>query len=262
MKQQLLPFVLNPENLPEGTDIRTIIEQSEIDYEGTLIDRQFSFTDTNKLMLDLYDFEATSISYTNNGDGTVEVTASSGNRGITGKNVWFRIYPIIGGGVYEFPIEEIEVENFMPGQQIELTGNYTLPVDDKSIEFIAIVDDGKDYVEITELNNSIIVGFEATGSYNLKTGNNLSVYPVPFADEVTFDYYLNDEYSEVSLEVYDLLGLKRAQVSNCPAGKGENVVSWRNSDIPEGSYLYILKGKNAAGQSTILYQGHLVKSAR
>ncbi len=60
MKEQLLPFVLTPDQLPEGIDIRTLIEQSKIDYEGTLVNLAFQFTDTNKVLLDLYDFEATS----------------------------------------------------------------------------------------------------------------------------------------------------------------------------------------------------------
>jgi hypothetical protein len=62
MKEQLLPFILRPNELPEGIDIRTLIQQSEIDYERTLVDIAFNLTDTNRLMLDLYDFEATSIS--------------------------------------------------------------------------------------------------------------------------------------------------------------------------------------------------------
>jgi hypothetical protein len=34
-----------------------------------------------------------------------------------------------------------------------------LPVTDESIEFIAIIDDGYDYVEITEVNNIIRIDY-------------------------------------------------------------------------------------------------------
>jgi len=139
MKEQILPFLLRPDDLPEGIDIRTLIEQSRIDYEGTLINVAFGFTDTSKLMLDLYDFEATMISVTDIGNGQVQLNATAGNRGISGKDVWFRIYPIIGGGTNEFPIAEIRIENFDPQQQYDLSGVYTVPLTDKSIEFIAIV---------------------------------------------------------------------------------------------------------------------------
>lgn len=263
MKEQLLPFVLNPENLPEGIDIRTIIEQSEIDYEGTLIDRQFNFTDTNKLLLDLYDFEATSISYNDNGNGTVTVTANAGNRGIYGKDVWFRIYPIIGGGVYEFPIEEREIFNFVPGQQIELKGTYTLPVDDKSIDFIAIVDDGQDYTEITELNNSIKIPFVATSTNTAGAlQNNLIAFPVPFADNITFDYVLSELFATTTLEIYDLQGKMWVKIENCPTSKGKNSISWRNSDMPDGSYIYLLKGQVVSGVNKVLYSGEIIKSIR
>ena len=97
MKEQLLPFILKPDELPQGIDIRTLIEQSKIDYEGTLVNVSFNFTDTNKVMLDLYDFEATSISFNDLGNGQVQINATTGNRGIKGREVWFRIYPVIGG---------------------------------------------------------------------------------------------------------------------------------------------------------------------
>ena len=85
-------------HLPEGIDIRTLIEQSEIDYEGTLVNVAFNFTDTNKVILDLYDFEATAISFNDLGEWTGTGECHAGNRGITGKDIWVRIYPIIGGG--------------------------------------------------------------------------------------------------------------------------------------------------------------------
>ena len=243
MKEQLLPFVLTPDQLPEGIDIRTLIEQSKIDYEGTLVNLAFQFTDTNKVLLDLYDFEATTISFNDLGNGQVQVNATAENRGIIGKDVWFRIYPIIGGGTYEFPIAEIRVENFVPGQQIDLSGIYTLPVTDKSVEFIAIVDDGYDFVEITEVNNIIKTGYNVTAIDDPKTrGKNLTVFPMPFADDVNFEYTLDKEYRNVTLKIFDLKGNLRLEINNLPSGNGVNSVQWRSTDLPAGNYIYKVTG--------------------
>jgi hypothetical protein len=263
MKDQLLPFVLHPDDLPEGIDIRTLIEQAEIDYEGTLVNVAFSFTDTNKVMLDLYDFEATSLSFTDMGGGQVQVNATVGNRGITGKDVWVRIYPIIGGGAYEFPIAEIRVEDFNPQQTIDLAGNYTLPVTDKSIEFIAIVDDGYDFTEITELNNTLTISYLPTALNDpLTLESALTVYPMPFSDEVNFAYSLEKEYGSISLRVYDLNGRLWVELDNCPSAAGTNSLIWRSTDMPVGNYIYKLTGKEVVGAETLLYTGRLTKVIR
>lgn len=263
MKQQVLPFILHPADLPEGMDIRTVIEQSEIDYEGTLVNLTFSFTDTSKVTLDLYDFEATSLSFTDIGNGQVRVNATVGNRGITGKEVWIRIYPIIGSGAYEFPLAEQRVENFDPMQSIDLSGDYTFPVTDKSIEFIVIVDDGYDYTEITELNNNLKIAYSVTALHeNPADAVSLTAYPVPFDDEVTFAYTLDKAYSSISLKVYDLNGVFRAEVEYCPSNAGYNSVTWRNTDLPAGNYLYRMTGKDAAGAEKMLFTGRLSKVIR
>jgi hypothetical protein len=263
MKEQLLPFVLKPDQLPEGMDIRTIIEQSGIDYEGTLVDVAFRFTDTNKVLLDLYDFEATRISFDDLGNGQVQVNASADNRGLGGKDVWFRIYPIIGGGTYEFPIAEIRVENFVPGQQIDLSGIYKLPVTDKSIEFIAIVDDGYDFVEITEMNNSIKTSFVVTATDDTKIqGNTLTVYPMPFSDDVTFEYTLDKDYINVALRVFDLNGKLRLEINDLPSANGVNSVHWRSTDLPAGNYIYKVSGQVNAGIPEVIFTGRLTKINR
>ena len=260
MKEQILPFVLRPDDLPEGIDIRTLIEQSEIDYEGTLVNVIFNFTDTNKVMLDLYDFEATSISFNDLGNGQVQVNATAGNRGIKAKTVWFRIYPIIGGGTYEFPIAEIRVENFDPQQSLDLSGIYTLPVTGKSVEFIAIVDDGHDYVEITEQNNSIKTSYVATSAVDPETRDKyLSIYPMPFADAVNFEYFLDNEYRNLVLKIFDLNGRLRVELNSLPPGKGLNSVQWRCTDLPGGNYVYKLTGTDSSGTETQIFNGRLTK---
>ncbi len=261
LKEQFLPFILRPSLLPKGIDIRTVISQSEIDYEGTLIDKAFNFTDTTKVLADLYDFEATSISSSDIGGGLVHVNASVLNKGIPGKNVWVRIYPVIGGGAHEFPIAEIQVENFDPMQLIELSGDYTLPVTDLSIEFLVIVDDDLDYVEISEQNNSLKINYLQTSIEDpLGQEQYFIAYPVPFNDEVNFEYALGMKYQQVALQVFDMTGKLWTEIRNCPAEMGLNQLSWRNSSMPQGNYIYKITGTETAGKQTLLYTGRIIKS--
>ncbi len=261
MKEQFLPFILRPSTLPKGVDIRTVISQSLIDYEGTLIDIAFNFTDTAKVLADLYDFEASSLSFSNLDNGQVQVNASVLNRGIPGKNVWVRIYPVIGGGAHEFPIAEIRVEDFNPMQSVDLSGNYTLPVTDMSIEFLVIVDDDLDYVEITEQNNNLKINYLASSTENPSDREQYFIaYPVPFTDEVNFEYALNMEYQHVTLHVFDLSGKLWMEIRNCPGEQGTNSLSWRNSAMPQGNYIYSITGTEPAGKETLLFTGRIIKA--
>ena len=211
-----------------------------------------------------YDFEATAISFNDLGNGQVQVNATVGNRGITGKDVWIRIYPIIGGGAYEFPIAELRVGDFNPLQTIDLSGNYTLPVTNKSIEFIAIVDDGHDYTEITEHNNNIKISYVLTSIDDDAESqeNYLSIYPMPFADEVKFEYLLDKDYRNVTVKVFDLSGKLWVELSNCPSDNGPNYVTWRNTSMPAGNYIYKLTGEGVSGSETLLFTGRMTKVIR
>jgi hypothetical protein len=263
LKMQYLPFILDVEGLPKEIDIRKIIDLSMINYEGTLVDAEFSFEDPKDLLLDIYDFEAISISFEENGNSQVQVHASAFNRGINGQNVWFRIYPIIGGGVNEFAFAEQKLEDFLPGETVELTGVYTLPNTDKSIDFIAIIDDGKQFAEILEMNNSIQIAYQVTGLENNETSTSkLEVFPVPFKDVVTFRYDMIEEYSTVSLSIYNSNGRLVYKLDNCPHQQGQNMINWRNSELPDGNYIYQLQGKSMNGRVEQLFSGQIIKSSK
>ncbi len=260
LEKKYLPFLLNVENIPEGVDIRKVIDLSEINYEGTIVTREFSFEDPKDVLIDVYDFEAISITFQDMGNGEVEVTAQAHNRGINAENVWFRIYPIVGGGAYEFPFAEISKEEFNAGETIELIGTYTIPVDDKSIEFIAIIDDGRKFTEITELNNNITIGFQ-TLAFDEKNliQQSLNIYPVPFSDKVTFQYELAEDFHNIAINIYDLRGQCVAKIDNCPKAKGKNLIVWRKSDLPEGNYVYQVAGINSENQKELLFKGYIPK---
>lgn len=260
LKQQYLPFILDVDNIPEGVDIRTIIDLSRIEYEGTLVDRDFSFEDPEDVLLDAYDFEAINISFTDLGDGTIEVQAEAHNRGINGQNVWFRIYPIVGGGAHEFPFAEVRKEEFTSGETIDLSGTYTIPNTDKSIEFIAIIDDARNYNEITELNNSIKIGLDGTGlNSNAIANQELKVFPLPFTDIINYKYSLTEDFNDISISVFNMRGQMVSHIENCPTNKGMNQLVWRNSDLPSGNYIYQIKGQQNNGQQKLLFNGQITK---
>jgi hypothetical protein len=260
LKQQYLPFLLDVDAIPEGVDMRTVIDLSLIEYEGTLVDREFSFEDPDDVLLDVYDFEAIDISFNNLDDGTIEVNAEAHNRGISGSNVWFRIYSIVGGGAYEFAFAEIRQEDFMPGETIKLSGIYTVPNTDKSIEFIAIIDDALNYSEVTELNNSLKIGLDVSGvDDNTLINQELKVFPVPFTDIVTYKYSLTEDFEEISISLFNMQGQMVSQITNCPTNNGLNQVVWRNSDLANGNYIYKVTGKQLNGQAELLFNGQITK---
>lgn len=262
-KKQYLPFLLNVDELPKGVDIRLIIDLANINYEGTLVDREFSFEDTTDVLVDICDFETMSLTYSTLSDGTVSVNATAFNRGSEENGVWFRIYPIIGEGVYEFPIAEVKDSDFTPGENLELEGIYTLPETDKSIQFIAIIDDAQNFTEITELNNAITVTYDQTSFERADISEpQLTVYPNPFAQQATFSYTLPEEYSEVSLQVYSVSGKLKYRLDNCPGGAGINSISWQNTYLDEGSFIYQITGRNSSGTSGIIFKDSIVKSSK
>ncbi|MBN1597426.1 MAG: T9SS type A sorting domain-containing protein [Bacteroidales bacterium] len=261
-KKQYLPFMINADEIPEEVDIRTIIDLTEINYEGTLVESSFEFEDPDDLLLEIYDFEAISINFTDLGDGQVEVTARAHNRGIIGNNVWFRIYPVIGNGVHEFAIAELSQEEFLPGETIELKGTYTLPNTDKSIDFIAIVDDAYKFVEMTELNNLISINYEESSSTSDNSAEQfVKVYPTPFVDVVSFEYTLTQDYYDVDLSIYNMNGQMVDRIANCSGNAGQNFLNWRKSSIPDGTYIFMITGKNNTGSAENIFQGQILKSS-
>ena len=260
-KSIYLPFLLTVQNIPSGVDIRQVIDFTQISYEGTLVDANFSFNDPDDLLVNVYDFEATELSFTNLGASMVQVTAKAFNRGIDGKNVWFRIYPIIGGGAYEFPFAEIQAESFEPGESIDLSGTYTIPITSRTVEFIAIVDDGFSYDEVTEQNNSIRIAYTGTHADNTPDiAQSLNIFPQPFTDIVHFEYYLQASYDDITLYVYGAEGKKVCQMPDCPGESGQNDMVWRRSDLMPGVYIYQMIGTTATGRKELLFTGKITKT--
>lgn len=72
-----------------------------------------------------------------------------------------------------------------------------------------------------------------------------NTYPNPFRDNINFSFYLK-ESSDVSLEIFNILGQKIATVSNATHGAGMNKLNWDGMDsndkkVSAGIYFYRLK---------------------
>jgi len=237
--EQLLPFKLS-NNIPKGVDLRPVIELSEIDYEGTAVEAEFSFASPDTVLLDVYDFEIQELNYSFLSATEVRVSATAGNRGKSAGPIWFRIYPIFGGGTYEFPLAESLIDSFRTGETISLTGNFTIPAIDKSIEFIAIIDDHESFHEVIELNNKLKTLFDLSTSVEDLSNETrfLELYPNPMADEVFLEYYLSSDFKQIQLIIYDITGKVCLHLTDLPAFSGEHLVVRRISDLKQGIYLF------------------------
>jgi hypothetical protein len=256
--EQVLPFKLSSD-IPKGVDLRTIIFSSEINYEGTAVEAKFNFADSSKLLLEVFDLEVKELTYSMISDTIVNVTARAGNRAMPTGNLWFRIYPIYGGGSHEFPIAEMLIDTFETNQTITLSGQFKPPSLDKSVEFIAIIDDGRTIQEIIEVNNQLKTSFHQTAIEDLMAGNGvLKIYPNPVHHELFISYRLDSQYDRVSMIIYDMDGKMCFQSTDYPAYAGNHQAVQRLDLLPNGIYIYRFTATKK-GEKPLLVTGRLVK---
>ena len=240
-------------------DFMTVIKLSDIGYEGTAVNSKFFYKDTTKVLFSVYDFQLQDITYEKIGDNEYKVTAKAINRGITAKNVWFRIYPVIGTNISEFPIAETNIDLFKTGQTVELTVNYT-PSSADDVQVMSKIDDGDKIAEVIEKNNAIVK--ELAGPLNaedLKKEYGVSVHPNPFDSWVQFAYQLPSNTKEVQISIFTQKGSEVVKFINCPKLAGSNTIDWSPSQLAPGYYVYKIKITNANNKTTEI-PGILVKT--
>jgi hypothetical protein len=256
--EQVLPFRLSPD-IPKGVDLRPIIYSSEINYEGTAVEASFSFEDSTKVLLEAYDLEVQELYYSMVSDTVVHVTAIAGNRAMPAGRFWFRIYPIYGGGTWEFPIAELYVDTMATGQLITLSADFKPPSLDKSVEFIAIVDDGGSLREIIEANNTLRTSFHETALRDPMAGSGLiEIYPNPVRRELTLNYELPGPCDRVSMVLYDVNGRICFNRDSYPAYAGRHQVVQSLDKLPRGIYFYRFSAVKG-GERPRVATGRLVK---
>lgn len=259
LKKVYLHFKLEVENMDEE-DFMTLIPMSDIEYIGLKIKSFHQYTDPSKLLFPVYDFKLDDLGYADAEDQTVTVSATAINRGKDATDVWFRIYPIIGEGIYEFPFAEVKIDSFKQGEEYFLASTYQLPKTSKKIEFIAIIDDGEAFPEILEENNKMKIEYTGTVEINDLAKNEIMVTtsPNPFTGSISFNYRFIKELEKLDLVVFDALGNEVKIFHDCPVEKGFNKIMWHAKGLPAGNYWYKFNGRSA-GNAEFICTGSIVK---
>lgn len=220
-------------------DLMTVIKLSDIEYEGTSVKSTFKYTDPQKVLFEMYDFQLDNITKTQLAGRTFSITATATNRGLPATNVWFRIYPVIGdSGISEFPIKEMKIDNFEAGQTVELTvPSYTAP-NGQRVQVVAKIDDGNKIKELLEQNNVQILSLaDPLGVNDLRENFGVNVYPNPCADFVRFSYLLKDKAKDVQITIFNQNGSEVVKFIHCPSSAGTNNVDW-TPKVSNGNYMY------------------------
>jgi hypothetical protein len=68
-------------------------------------------------------------------------------------------------------------------------------------------------------------------------------YPNPFNSQTMIRFYLS-ESSDISVEIFDILGRKVETLFNSNLQEGEHNISWDGDDHPGGVYLYSVRGED------------------
>jgi hypothetical protein len=258
-KSAFIYYEIN-QTLTDAEDFMTVIKLSNIGYEGTVTNAKFNYPDTSKVLFEVFDLQLQNITSQKLSDTEYSITATAVNRGLPAKNVWLRIYPVIGDGINEFPIKEMKIENFLTNQEISLAvDNYFTPSSER-IQIYAKIDDGDDIRELMEVNNSKIQLLrEAVDINELKDELRFEVYPNPFVENVRFAYSLKVNASEISIDIYSAKGQKIIKFTNCPLNVGTHTIDWAPSNLPAGNYIYKLSIKTSEGKK-IEVPGILIKT--
>ncbi len=246
-KNVYLPFKLHDIN--EKTGLMDLIEASDITYEGTSIDASYSYSDNKMVKLAIPDFQLyAAVSQINGNEASIQVTAV--NRGIPAKNIFLRIFPVVGDGIAELPLAEMEIDSFATDQEVVLTTDYTLP-NSEVTKFVAIIDDGNDFREVFELNNTLqFEGGQGISSVKDLTADDaevFSVYPNPFRDHLIIQYQLSNPASDMQIRIFNMNGSEINRISAIPTDIGLHVINWYTNSSESGNYLLLLEGKDNAG---------------
>jgi hypothetical protein len=212
-------------------------------------------------LFEIYDFQLKSITTQKLSEHEFSITATAVNRGILSSNVWLRIYPVVGGGISEFPIAEFKITEFLSGQSVSLPVNYTTP-NLEQVEIYAKIDDGDKIPELSEKNNSKIVLLTGPLSVEeLKKEMEWKVYPNPFDNQVKFEYTLQSKAKKVTMTIYTQNGSEVLSLTNCPVSEGMHSIDWVTVNLADGNYIYRFNIETAEGKKTEI-PGILVKTGK
>ena len=250
MKKVYLHFRLKQE-IKDKTELMKLIAASEIRYEGTSIDASYGYQDNNQVIFGIHDFQLYAATSRIEGNRVI-MEVSAVNRGLPATGIALRIYPIVGGGIDEFPCAEVTVDSIDTYGEIVLESEYILPTDEE-VEFVAIIDDGDNTREVFELNNRL--WFKAGESSNgievltAVNGEILHAYPNPFNDNLWIKYYLERPASSLVISILDVKGKTVRKLTGMPSDAGVHIMGWTATGLQDGLYIIAVQGKDQNGKA-------------
>jgi hypothetical protein len=246
-KSVFLQFKLHDIN--EKSGLMNLIAASEVAYEGTSITASYSYSDDNMVQLAIPDFQLfAAVSEIDGNTASIQVTAV--NRGMPAKHIFLRVYPVVGSGIAELPLAEMEIDSFATDQEVVLNTSYILP-NNEVTEFVAIIDDGDDLREVFELNNVLRFeggqGISVMDDYTTHADDILAVFPNPFLDHLEICYSLDNPADELQFRIIGMNGIEINRITEIPRYAGIHIVSWFTNSGEKGCFLLLMEGKDTFG---------------
>jgi hypothetical protein len=119
--------------------------------------------------------------------------------------------------------------------------------------FLTLTPDGLAYTSDCDCVTAEVLAahFTFAGVNNIPSLTNLSISPMPFDENVQFNYQLANAEA-VTIGIYNLMGELVASVTNTTQNAGSHSISYDASDLAAGNYIYrIAIGANTASGSII-----------
>jgi hypothetical protein len=247
----------------QDDDLLTVIKLSDIQYSGASDQQLFKYIDNTVVSNDVKDLKLVSISSQKITNTEYSITVNAKNNGIPVQHAMLRIYEVVGGKVIQNPIAFKEIPLFNTGVTETLQVNYTLPNDlanNEQIQIYAKIDDDDIINEINENNNSELkLLVTVTGIKDLKKNFDVSVYPNPFVEKVTFAYNLDNIADAVNITLYNSKGSAIVMFADCPKNEGLHTINWTPGNMATGNYIYRIEIKNK-GEKPSVITGVLIKN--
>ncbi len=142
--------------------------------------------------------------------------------------------------------------NYMPYNDLQYKGGYSTGNVINQVCTIGNNFFASDYYSLQHLRWGAPTGIETREIPNTpKEFTLLQNYPNPFNAQTTISYYLPNA-TEVTLEIYDILGRKVAALETGFQSAGKHELIWDARDASSGVYFYIIEGRNQTARKMVL----------
>lgn len=146
--------------------------------------------------------------------------------------------------------QQFDLMNMTPSNKVAVSAHYT--VTENGIEQFAVNNTSKpftvttsDTLVVTKQSNTTSVGGENIMQQQFSLSQN---YPNPFNNQTVIRYSVYQE-SEVTIQVYDMIGREVKTLVNEAKQAGMFTVGFSNEQIASGTYIYRMTARNSNGNT-------------